>query len=317
MQQADFNQTDQASGVSRPALIDTHAHLTDLAFNEDRAEVLERAGEAGIMAIINPGSTLRASREALSYARKTANVFAAVGLHPHEIPGQGLPDKKIKPGNNGVSSATDLNQKSLGLAQKKVQKPNTFKAALAKLEELVTDPAVVGIGEFGLDLSVDQSSFEVQEKALVAQIELANRYSLPIILHCRAVYDELEKILSKHPPKVPGIVHCFTGTPKQLKKLLNLGLYIAYGGIVTFKNNTEQLHEAVQQTPLDRMLLETDAPYLSPEPARGKRNEPARVETICQFIADLRQISYSEIAQKTTSNAREVFALPDKLEEQN
>ncbi len=252
--------------------------MDDPAFAEDRAAVFKRAREAGVIALINPGSNIKESEAAIKVAREYANVFAAVGVHPH-----------------AATSELDL------------------KLTEQQLEKLIIDPVVVAVGEFGLDVKHGVENLDVQIALATMQIQLAKKHELPVILHCRGAYDELIQILKKDgggkENPVAGVVHCFAGGPKELRALLDLGLHIAYGGLVTFGKKTEDLLAAVMETPLERMLLETDAPYLTPVPRRGKRNEPAEVATVAQFIADLRKIPYAELARVTTENARNVFAL--------
>jgi len=256
-----------------PEIIDTHVHITDPAFDDDRDEVIARAANQGVTRLINPGSDLESSRAAVDFAQLHPNIFAAVGLHPHALL---VPD---------------------------------LESAYKEIEQLAKDPKVVAIGEFGLDLKHEGSDLTAQQEVFRRQTALAKKTNLPIILHCRAMYDDLIKLVKTEAKGLPGVVHSFAGDAEQLKQLVELGYYIAFGGIVTFDKRTEALREAAKVVPLNRLLLETDAPYLTPVPRRGKRNEPAEVVTIAQFIADLRQISYAELAQATTLNAEHVFKL--------
>lgn len=208
------------------------------------------------------------------------NVFAAVGAHPH-----------------AASPALDLDFISQAL------------------ETLVVTPKVVAVGEFGLDVKHGAENLPLQMELVLRQLKIAKKHNLPIILHCRGLYTELLELLTKEGSVFRGVVHCFAGSTKDMQSLVDMGLYVAYGGLVTFGKKTEDLLEAVRNTPLDRMLLETDAPYLTPVPRRGKRNEPAEVATVAQFIADLRKIPYAELARVTTQNARNLFDLPHAEQE--
>ena len=273
---------------SQPEIIDTHCHLDDKAFDEDRAAVWERAQAAGVAAIINPASNIDDSRATVKLAHEMPGVFAAVGIHPH--------------------AAVEMNAQKLEEAEK-------------ELSKLSKDQTVVAIGEFGFDSK--NGSAEVQKPAVQMLLKLAHAQELPIILHCRDMYTDLFAAIDQSStahskdglqgPKHTGVVHSFTGGPAELDQILKRGLHVAFGGIVTFDKKTELLREAAKQCPLDRMLLETDSPSLTPVPRRGRRNEPAEVATICDFIAKLRGISYAELARATTQNARRLFSLPEGL----
>ncbi|MFH0830774.1 MAG: TatD family hydrolase [Parcubacteria group bacterium] len=265
-----------------PRVIDTHCHLDDHAFDKDRQAVYERAKTAGVVALINPGSNLEDSQIAVKLAHEYSNVYAAVGLHPH--------------------FTVSASEQALVRAE-------------SELLRLTADPLVVAVGEFGLD--VKDGALQMQLSAARRLLTLAQRQKLPVILHCRQAYRELFSLIEEVGKPLEGIMHAFAAGPTELDQALKLGLHVAFGGMVTFEKRTELLREAVKACPLERMLLETDAPYLTPEPRRGQRNEPAEVATIGQFIASLRGISYSELAEATTKNARRLFGLPDEKETHN
>lgn len=256
-------------------LIDTHCHLDDVQFDEDREEVWRDAQAAGVAAIINPGSSLEDSQRSVALAHELDGVFAAVGLHPHYLPKNG----------------PELEQ------------------AIESLDKLADDDRVVAIGEFGLDVKHGRSELDAQLRAVSLQLELARTHELPIILHCRKAYKELAELVADEGKGLRGVVHSFAGGPDDLKIMLDLGLHIALGGIVTFERCTEALREAAKLVPLDRLVLETDAPYLTPVPRRGQRNTPAEVVTVAQFVAKLRDESLQNFAEATTRNARELFGL--------
>ena len=258
-------------------LIDTHCHLDDAQFDQDRAQVLRQAQTAGIVALINPGSSLEDSQRAVDLARQIEMVFAAVGLHPHYLPKDG----------------PDLSQ------------------ALETLDKLAADQKVVAIGECGFDFKHGREGFDQQRQALSLQLALAKKHNLPVILHCREAYSELAAVVKDY-SGLRGVVHSFAGGSDELELMLDLGINIGLGGIVTFGKGTEKLRAAVKQIPSDRLLIETDAPYLSPVPRRGRRNTPAQVVTNAHFIADLRDVAYADLADVTTRNARQLFAL-DKV----
>jgi TatD DNase family protein len=264
------------------ALIDSHCHVDDHAFDEDRGAVLERAQRAGVVGIINPASSIVDSRAVVKLAHQHPAVFAAVGIHPNEV---GADVQKLD-------------------------------VALDEISQLAKDPEVVAIGEFGLDIKHGAQHLAHQKVVMRRQLDIARDHSLPIILHCRQAYKELVEVVRQSAGEYRGVVHCFAGGPAELKLVLDAGFYVAYGGLVTFEKNTKALREALTQTPLNRLLLETDAPYLTPVPRRGTRNEPSEVATVARFIAELRGIPYSELAHVTTENARTLFRLPDTIETQ-
>jgi TatD DNase family protein len=264
------------------ALIDSHCHVDDHAFDEDRGAVLERAQRAGVVGIINPASSIVDSRAVVKLAHQHPAVFAAVGIHPNEV-------------------GSDIQK---------------LDAAFGEVSELAKDPEVVAIGEFGLDTKHGTEHLAQQKEAMRRQLTIARDRSLPVILHCRQAYQELVEVVRQSGGDYRGVVHCFAGGPAELKLVLEAGFYVAYGGLVTFEKNTQALREALAQTPLNRMLIETDAPYLTPVPRRGTRNEPNEVATVARFIAELRGIPYSELAHITTENARTLFRLPDAIETQ-
>jgi len=254
-------------------LIDTHCHLDDEQFGEDRLRVWEAAKKAGVVACVNPGSSLEDSQSALELAHTLDNVYAAVGVHPLYLPKNG----------------PELDQ------------------TIESLGELAKDEKVVAVGEFGFDVKHGRAEMDAQRRAVVLQLELARANDLPIILHCRNAYAELVEVLKDEGKGLRGVVHSFAGGPAELEQVLALGLHVAIGGIVTFEKGTEGLREAVKQVPIDRLLLETDAPYLTPVPRRGQRNTPAEVRAVAEFVAQLRGMNLEELAAATTINARKLF----------
>ena len=248
-------------------LIDTHAHLDSTDYNEDRAAVIARTFADGI-GVITVGVDLSSSEAALKLAQRHRFIWAGVGVHPHEA----------KTFNNEVNEA---------------------------LRELASDPKVVAIGEIGLDYYRDLSPRKVQRDVLAEQIELANQVDLPVIIHNRESTKDMLAILRVHRPR-RGVIHSFLGDLDLAREFMDLGLYLGIGGPLTFKKN-DILRDAVTRIPLERILLETDCPYLTPVPYRGKRNEPAYVRYVAEEIARLKGITSEQVARLTTENARGLF----------
>jgi TatD DNase family protein len=250
-------------------LNDSHAHLEML---EGVPEVIQRAGEAGLEKIVAVSSDLTSSEKTVDIAENFPIVFAAVGIHPHE--------------------ASTMNDQML-----------------SKIEKLARErKKVVAIGETGLDYHYMHSPRAVQVSSFVKQIELANRLALPLVVHVRDAHDDVIKILEEMGNKLKAVIHCFTGNYETAIKYIEMGCYISFSGIITFKN-AEEIREAATKIPIEKMLIETDSPYLAPVPYRGKKNEPAHVKSVAQKIAELRGISFEEIEQKTTANAKNLFRL--------
>lgn len=253
-------------------LVDTHAHLQWASFDKDREEVIDRARKVGVECIVNIGFDVDGSREAVRLAEKHKGVYATVGIHPH--------------------NASQLDQNVLNV-----------------LRKLCENPKVVAIGEIGLDYYRNLSPREAQKKAFEAQLFLAEEQGLPVVIHDREAHaDTLEK-LSKFTQKINGIMHCFSGSTKMAEQSIKSGFYISFAGPVTFPNS-HKLHEIAKSSDLNKILLETDSPWLAPQDMRGKRNEPAFLPLIAKKIADLRGISVHELAEATTKNAKEIFQLP-------
>ena len=258
-------------------LIDTHAHLDFPQFDADRGAVIERAKAAGVAAILNVGTDLASSRRAVALAAQHPSIYAAVGMHPHNA-------KKM----DG--------------------------AALAELRELARHPKVVAVGEIGLDFYRDLSPRDVQRRAFRAQLAWAAKLGKPVVIHDRDAHDEILDILSDwaaglaHSPLAGrlGVLHTFSGDLPMAEHAMGLGFYISISGPVTYRN-ARRLLDIVPALPLDRLLVETDCPYLSPHPHRGKRNEPAYVRLVAERIAALRGLTTAELAEATTANAQNLF----------
>ena len=251
--------------------IDSHAHLNDPAFDKDRAALIANAHAQGL-GIVNIGSSLRSSREAVALASRYRGIWATVGVHPH--------------GAKTVDAAT-----------------------LNALEELAANHAVVAIGEIGLDYYRDLSPRDVQRTVFAQQLALAKRLELPVVLHNRESTDDLLAILKRVDCRHHGVVHSFLGDQALAQAFLDLGLHLGIGGPLTFPKNAI-LRDAVRAVPLDRMLLETDCPYLTPVPYRGRRNEPAYIRYVAKTIAEIKGTTVETVAARTTENVQKVFSLP-------
>ncbi|MEN6351641.1 MAG: TatD family hydrolase [Syntrophomonas sp.] len=255
-------------------LIDTHAHLQDEEFKNDLPEVLQRAQEAGLEKIICVGYDYKTSVEAVELARKYPQVHAVVGVHPHD--------------------AATLTGEMLG-----------------KLYTLARDPEVVAIGETGLDFYRNLSSPEEQNKAFVEQIKLAQELYKPIVIHDRDAHQEVMDIIKREKAgRNEGIMHCYSGHLPLALELMKAGFYISFAGPLTFKNSGKA-QEVAAKISIDRILVETDCPYLTPEPYRGKRNEPAYVSYTARKLAEIRRKNEEEIIYLTNLNAKRVYRIKD------
>jgi TatD DNase family protein len=253
-------------------LFDTHAHYYDQQYDEDREETLERAKEKGVGLILTASSDVASSIESVTLAQNHDMIYAAVGVHPHNV---------IDLNNNIISALTDF----------------------------ASYPKVVAIGEIGLDYFYDNSPREAQKIWFAKQISLARNVKKPIIVHDRDAHEDTLSILkSENAKEVGGVLHCFTGSIEMARELMGLGFMISIAGPVTFKN-ANRLLDVVKLVPEDMLLIETDSPYLAPEPHRGKRNESAHVRFIAEKIAKIKGRSLDDIADITTSNAKRLFGI--------
>ena len=248
-------------------LVDSHCHLNFPDFKDDLDQVIENAGKAGITQMLSICCKLSEYDEIKSIADSYDNVNFTVGVHPHEAENH----------------------------------PDIF---ANQIIELTKDPKCIGIGETGLDYFYENSPREVQKKSFLEHIKASQETGLPTIIHTRSADEDTIDIINNH--DFPGLLHCFSSDWEVAKAGLDNGLYISISGIVTFKK-AEELREVVKKIPLDRLLVETDAPYLAPTPHRGKRNEPAYTRITAEFVAELKDIAFEELAQKTTENFQRLF----------
>ncbi len=255
-------------------LIDSHAHLDDLRYDTDRDNVLQRAQTAGIEAIVTIGCDLATSQTAVVLAHAHPNIFATIGVHPHEA-------KEI--GEGWYESFRSLAQ----------------------------HPKVVAYGEIGLDYHYDHSPREIQRQRFREQIHLARELALPLVIHTREAQEDTVMILREEGAvDVGGVFHCFSGDMWLAKDALDLGFYLSFSGVLTFKNAT-MLRDIAKTVPLDRLMVETDCPYLAPVPYRGKRNEPAYVQYVAETLAEIRgNGSVESVARATVENTKRVFRIP-------
>lgn len=270
-------------------MIDVHCHLNLHAFDDDYDAVANAAFESGVKTIINTGTSIPSSRRAVELANKLPNTYAIVGVHPHHA------DKADKEFEGELQDNW-----------------------LEKLEELAQDSKVIGIGEIGLDYHTYKSNGivdkKVQADAFIKQIKLAHKHNLPLQIHNRLAGMDIIDILKEHKnelKEIPGMFHCMSGDLKFLEEVLNLGFYVGFDGNITYKGiapgETVELSELVKNTPADRIVTETDSPFLTPIPFRGSRNEPKHVIIVGKFIAEIKGIDYEEFKIKSYENARKIF----------
>jgi len=255
------------SKILKRNLVDSHCHLDFTNFKSDFDQVILHAKKAGVIAMQTISTKLSDLHKLIKIASNIPEVFCSLGIHPLEV-------------------------------------NNELEVSAEQLIALAATPKVIGIGETGLDYYYDTKSKDLQIKSFVEHIKASQRTGLPVIVHARSAEDDTLEFFTNQLKKASfkAVLHCFTGTEKFAIECLKLGFYISFAGIVTFKNALELRHIAQKVVPLDKMLIETDAPYLAPVPHRGKRNEPAFVEHTAKFIADLRNIPYAELANATSEN---------------
>ena len=249
-------------------LFDSHAHLNDERFDEDREELINSLKAKGVDLVLNPGACIETSKSSVELANKYDFIYAAVGVHPHDV---------------GEMTEDDIETlRKLALENEKVK----------------------AIGEIGLDYYYDNSPREIQKKWFKRQIELANELKLPIIIHDRDAHgDTFEIIKNTKSPEIGCVLHCYSGNVELAKEYVKMGCYISIPGTVTFKNN-KKTREVAKEIPLEYLLIETDSPYMAPEPHRGKRNDPSLVQFVADKIAQEKGISYEQVCEATKENAK-------------
>lgn len=251
-------------------LFDSHCHLENEGFQNDLPEVMQRMAQAGVRRCVLGGSDLETSRRIVALAKEHEGVYGAVGVHPHE-----------------AKTWTDETE--------------------AELEDMLTQPRVVAVGEIGLDYFYDLSPRDQQREVLIKQLALARRMNVPAVFHVRDAHGDMLEVLRERRGELPaGVMHCYSGSVESAKEYLDLGFYLSFAGPVTFKN-AHKLQEAARFCPADRLLVETDSPYLTPVPLRGKRNEPAFVQYVAEVVAQLRGVSTEKLADTAARNACRLF----------
>lgn len=253
-------------------LVDSHAHIDDDRFDADREEVVARAAAAGVPLIINIGADMDSSARSVELSQQYSGIYASVGMHPHD--------------------AKDMRESDY-----------------SRLENWLKQPKVVAIGEIGLDYHYDLSPRAVQKEVFLRQLDLARKTGKPFIIHEREAHADMYDIIRSAARGLQGVFHCFSGSVESARKYLKLGFYLSVAGPVTFPKSIKT-KEVARLIPLDRLLVETDSPYLTPHPFRGRRNEPAYVRLVAEEVARLRGISLEEFAAATTENVRRLFNIP-------
>ena len=253
-------------------LFDTHAHMDDHAFDADRAELLVALPGQGLALVMNPGCSLESSRNTDRLSREYDYIYAAVGSHP--------------------DVADEVNEAVLEEYR-----------MLCKL-----NPKIKAIGEIGLDYHYEDIPREIQQKAFRLQMQLARELDLPVIVHEREAHEDGMKIVDEF-PEVKGVFHCYSGSAEMAKELIKRGWYIGFTGVLTFKNARKAV-EVAASIPLDRIVLETDCPYMAPEPFRGKRNDPGKLCRMAEKLAQIRGLTQEEIEAITTENGKKLYRIP-------
>lgn len=252
-------------------LYDSHVHLDEECYDEDRQAVIQRAFDQGLYGMINIGSDMASSARSIVLAQQYPTIYSAVGIHPHEAEG-------------------------------------TCEADYEQICSWTAEPKVVAIGEIGLDYYYDHSPRPVQREVFIRQLALARETHKPVIIHERDAHGDFMDILKREGEGLTGIVHCYSGSLEMARELIKRGFYLGIGGSLTFKNS-KKLKQIVTELPLSHFVVETDCPYLTPQPYRGQRNEPAYVCLVVQEIAALKQVEACTVAQKTTENLANLFGI--------
>lgn len=255
-------------------LFDSHCHLENGRFEDDLPEVMNRMKEAGVHRCILAGSDMETSEQIVGFTQTYDHVYGVVGIHPHDA-------------KTWTDDCAD------------------------RIADWVKEPRIVGVGEIGLDYYYDHSPRDVQQEVFVKQLLLARRLDVPAVFHVRDAHGDVLSILREHRHELPaGVVHCYSGSVESAREYLDLGFYISFAGPITFKN-ANKLLDVAAYVPQDRILVETDSPYLAPVPMRGRRNEPSFVQYVAQKVAELRGISAEEMAEIAARNTCRLFRIAE------
>ena len=254
-------------------IFDTHAHYDDESFDADRGQLLAGFAAQGVHAVTNIGTNISASEETVRMTEQYENMYGVVGIFPSEVA--------------------------------ELENPDNVK----RLKELAKHEKIVAIGEIGLDYHYEETDKALQHKWFAGQMDIARELKLPVALHSRdAAQDTIRIMQESHAEEIGGVIHCYSYSKESAREFLNMGFYFGIGGVVTFKN-ARKLKEAVAYIPLSHIVLETDAPYLTPEPFRGKRNDSSKLTYVAQAIADIKQISVDEVYAETWKNAHQMYKI--------
>lgn len=252
-------------------IFETHAHYDDEQFDTDRDELLRSMEEGGVGTIVNVSATYESCENVVKLAEKYPFLYAAVGVHPDEV--------------GALNEVT-----------------------FARMKELFSNPKVVAVGEIGLDYYWDNESHDFQKEWFVRQLALARELHLPVLIHSRDAAADTMEIMKAYGQGLDGVIHCFSYSKEMAREYVKMGYYIGVGGVVTFKN-AKKMKEVVEEVPLESILLETDCPYLAPEPNRGKRNSSLNLVYVAQKIAQIKGVTYEEVVAQTEENARKMYHL--------
>lgn len=252
-------------------IFETHAHYDDEQFDTDRDELLRSMEEGGVGTIVNVSATYESCENVVKLAEKYPFLYAAVGVHPDEV--------------GALNEVT-----------------------FARMKELFSNPKVVAVGEIGLDYYWDKESHDLQKEWFVRQLALARELHLPVLIHSRDAAADTMEIMKAYGQGLDGVIHCFSYSKEMAREYVKMGYYIGVGGVVTFKN-AKKMKEVVEEVPLESILLETDCPYLAPEPNRGKRNSSLNLVYVAQKIAQIKGVTYEEVMAQTEENARKMYRL--------
>ena len=252
-------------------IFDTHAHYDDDAFNEDREQLLADLPGQGIARVVDVGASLASCRKVLELMEQYDYIYGAIGVHPSET--------------------AELTEESYSWLKEQCQKEKCL-----------------AVGEIGLDYYWDHESHDLQKEWFIRQLELARKHNLPVLIHSREAAADTMEIMKGHAQGLNGVIHCYSYSKEMAKEYVKMGFYIGIGGVVTFKN-AKKVKETVAEIPLTSIVLETDCPYLAPEPFRGKRNQSAYIQYVAEKIAEIKEISYEEVVAQTEKNARAMYGL--------
>ena len=277
-------------------LFDNHAHYNDEKFNEDRDEIIKKIYKSGVTKFMCAGYSLESSKKALEIAENYDFIYTTAGISPNDIPGN-IQDDDLE--GKSEQEIQELFTKSIQIVDNELQ----------KIENLAKNKKVVAIGEIGLDYYWNKNNKEIQKQVFIKQIELANKLNMPIVIHTReAIMDTLDILKNVKPTIKPGVFHCCPLNVELVKEALKLGFYISFAGPVTFKNS-KNAREIVEMVPFDKILIETDSPYLAPEPVRGTRNDSRNVRYIAEKIAEFKNVDVEYVANASYKNAVKVFGI--------